>query len=140
VLLRVVRGEGTMFRDDWKKALADAKNILGSNGVITASKMTDVLITVDGVNKLVDERKALSAGFVNKLLEQQRGYQKLKQCILTALDELSRDNYHLDPKKPDDKKKIDQARALFSKFLKEYDKKTELTNQSLAVTLAAVRR
>jgi hypothetical protein len=37
-------------------------------------------------------------------------------------DEITDDDYGLDPKKPDDKKKIDQAQKLFTDYFKDSQK------------------
>jgi hypothetical protein len=46
----------------------------------------------------------------------------MQSALPAARSELMGYDYGLDPKKPEDKKKIDQARAIFDKYLNVYSK------------------
>jgi len=110
---------------DWNKTLADAKKILGSRAVIPENKMSVVQKNRADANKFVPEINTMREALEKKILQWQNVISKSRNSLDAADDEISDATYGLDPKKPDDKKKIDQAEALFTKFFKsveqEYD-------------------
>jgi hypothetical protein len=95
-----------------------AKKALGSSAVIPMGKMSAALKNVADGNKLVPGFTAAREALEKKILELQNAGSKIKNSLAQADDQISDDDYSLDPKKPDDKKKIDQAQAIFSKFFK----------------------
>jgi hypothetical protein len=130
----VLSGVETMagIEENWNKTLADAKKILGNNAKIPVDKMSVVLKDLADANKASDEFDALLAPIQKKLAEWRAAVAKTKTSMVAADGQISNDHYALDPKKPDDKKKIDQAKALFTKFFKS-------TEESLDAGLKRVR-
>jgi hypothetical protein len=102
----------------WDKTLADAKKILGTGAVVPVGKMAGVTKNLAEYNKAGDGFVTLRETLEKKLLELENGASKVKNSLGQAADEITDDDYGLDPKKPDDKKKIDQAQALFKAFFK----------------------
>jgi hypothetical protein len=115
--------EETMASDAaWDKALADAKKVLGNSAKVSDKRMQVTISSAVDANKLWDAFNAMREAMKKKLLDLQNAESKVKNSLVQADDEISDDDYGLDPKKPDDKKKIDQAQAIFSKFFKEKQK------------------
>jgi hypothetical protein len=110
---------------DWPKTLADAKTILGNSAKIPSGKMPGVLKNKDDYNKLANAFGTLVETMEKKLLELQNAASKIKNSVDQADNEISDDNYGLDARKPDDKKKIDQAQALFTKYFKSCDQEVD---------------
>jgi hypothetical protein len=107
---------------DWDKALADAKKVLGSSAKVSDKRMQGVIKDAQDANKVWDAFDAMREAMKKKLLDLQNAESKVKNGLVQADDELTDGDYGLDPKKPDDKKKIDQAQAIFTKFFKEKEK------------------
>jgi hypothetical protein len=101
------------------QALADAKKVLGNSAKVSDKSMQVVIGAAVDFSKLWDAFNAMREAMKKKLLDLQNAESKVKNSLVQADDELTEDNYGLDPKKPDDKKKIDQAQAIFTKFFKE---------------------
>ena len=107
---------------EWDKALSDAKRVLGNTAKINDKRMQAVIKSALDAQKVWDSFDTLREGIKKKLLELQNAESKVKNGLVQADDEISDDDYGLDDKKPDEKKKIDQAQAIFSKFFKETQK------------------
>jgi hypothetical protein len=117
------RKEETMSASaEWDKALSDAKRVLGNTAKINDKRMQAVIKSALDAQKVWDSFDTLREGIKKKLLELQNAESKVKNGLVQADDEISDDDYGLDDKKPDEKKKIDQAQAIFSKFFKETQK------------------
>jgi len=108
--------------DDFDKATSDAFKVLGNNGSIPTRKVETAFIPLE------DSFKALKAikTAVDLLSKNVPGYRnamsKIQSAWPAAKSELAVDNYALDPKKPEDKKKIDQARAIFDRYFSAYSR------------------
>ena len=111
--------------DSWTKTVADAKRILGSGAKIPLGKMSVVLKNVVDGNKHTPAVEAARDALEKQILEMQNAGSKIKNSLALADDEVSDYDYGLDPKKPDDKKKIDQAQALFTKFFQSSEQEID---------------
>ncbi|HEX3747106.1 MAG TPA: hypothetical protein VHW09_24385 [Bryobacteraceae bacterium] len=107
------------IQDDWNKTVAGAKKILGASAKISTGKMAAVFKNADEGNKHSAQFNESRSAIEKKIAEMQTSAAKVKISLSQADDEISDDDYNLDPKKPDEKKKIDQAQALFTKFFQE---------------------
>jgi predicted nucleotide-binding protein len=101
---------------DWTKALADAKKVLGNTAVVPTQKMAAVVKSSEDAAKLIPALQAARELMEKKILEIQNAGAKVKNALEQADDEISDSDYKLDSKKPDDKKKVDQAQAIFTKY------------------------
>jgi hypothetical protein len=106
----------------WDKTLADAKKILGASAKVNINKMQGALKDGLEINKAWTSFDSMLEGVKKKLLEVQNVSAKSKNSLRQAADELCDDDYGLDTKKPDDKKKVDQAQAVFNKFFQAAQK------------------
>ena len=73
---------------------------------------------IDTANKMLPEINSMRAALEKKILAWQSAVAKLGVSLGAAEDEIVGGRYGLDPRKPDDKKKIDQANAIFAKYFK----------------------
>jgi hypothetical protein len=110
-----------MAKPNWDKTLADAKKILGKDAKIPLRKMPTVQKEVTDLNKHQPSFAAARDAFEKQILEYQDAFSRLKNALVQADNDISDDDYGLDPKKPDDKKKIDQAQALFKGYFKDME-------------------
>jgi hypothetical protein len=104
------------LQEDWNKTLADAKKVLGNSAKIPTGKMAVVFKSVQDAQTIAPGITAARDAFSKKILDMQNVYSKVKNALREASNEVSDDDYDLDEKKPEDKKKIDQAEAIFKKF------------------------
>lgn len=104
------------LQEDWNKTVADAKKVLGNTAKIPTGRMATVFKTVHDVEAtgpgIVQARDA----FAKKILDMQNGWTRVKNALREAKNQVADDDYGLSEKNPADKKKIDQAEALFVKF------------------------
>jgi hypothetical protein len=110
------RRKMSRISNDWNQTLAGAKKILGPSGKVSAGKMGAVFKSADDGNKQSTHFEAARAAIEKVIADMQAAAAKVKIALSQADDEISDDDYNLDPKKPDEKKKIDQVQTLFSKF------------------------
>lgn len=89
---------------------------------VPLGKIQATLKTVDEGNKVAQGTNASREALEKKIVEFQTAASKIEHSLDAANDELSDDDYGLDSKKPDDKKKIDQAQAIFKKFYERSSK------------------
>jgi len=111
--------------DEWNKTLANAKRILGNGATIPVGKMTMVIKNVAEGNKFIPGVEAARDALEKRVLDMQNAGSRIKNSLALADDEISDFDYGLDPKKPDDKKKIDQAQALFTKFFQNSEREID---------------
>jgi hypothetical protein len=111
--------------DDWNKTLADAKKTLGTSAKIPEAKMQNVLQKVKEGNKLGPAFATARDALEKKIEDLQDAGSKIKNALSLANAELSKNNFGLDPKKPDDKKKIDAAQKAFSQFFQDSGKEID---------------
>ena len=107
---------------EWDKTVAAAKKILGNDAKIDVGKMAGVKKNFADYNKAAEGFMTLRDSLEKKLLELENGASKIKNSMSQFADEITDDDYGLDPKKPDDKKKIDQAQKLFTDYFKDSQK------------------
>jgi hypothetical protein len=108
---------------DWNKSLADAKKILGNSAKIPVDTMSVVQKNMDDANKFCPEITTMREALEKKVLAWQNAVKKIGTSLDAAEDHICGCGYKLDPKKPDDKKKMDQADALFTEFFKSHEKR-----------------
>jgi len=113
------------LQDRWNQVVADGKKILGNNAKIPTGKMSAALRADQETDKAFNDFAAARKAFSEKILGMQNAYSKVKNALGQADDELDGSDYGLDSKKPDEKKKIDQADALFSKFFADMEGKID---------------
>jgi hypothetical protein len=100
----------------WDKTLADAKKALGTSAKVPDGKMAGVIAKGNDVLKAYTQFSTSREGIKKTLLALQDAASTYKNALAQAEEEISDDDYGLDDKSPDDKKKIGQAQALFKKF------------------------
>jgi hypothetical protein len=115
----------------WDKAVADAKKILGPSAKIPDKKMDVVFKAAEDANKAWDGLGTLRDGMKKKILDVENLDSKVGNSLQSVSDEFDDEEFGLDSKKPDDKKKIDQAQAIFSKFFKDAEKIFDENNKNL---------
>jgi len=110
------------LQDDWNKATADAKKVLGSNANIPNGRMSDALKAMQDFHSVGRGFKSARDALDKSITEMQKAISKVQSALNEADKEVTAAKYHLDPKKPDDKKKIDQADVIFEKFFSQWTK------------------
>lgn len=110
-----------MALPSWNKTLAEAKKILGTDAEIPLKKIATVHKDVADLNKHYGPFAAARENLEKQILEYEDAFSKLKNALVQADNEISNDDYGLDPKKPDDKKKIGAAQAVFQEYFKEME-------------------
>jgi len=98
---------------------ANCKKILGDQAKIPQGK-------ISVINQRTAEHNKVFAGFQAAIKPLEKKIAELRAALSEMIDaydqadgDISNDSYGLDPKKPEDKKKIQSAQALFSKFFKD---------------------
>ena len=110
------------LQDDWNKTSADARKILGNNANIPKGKMSVALKAMQDYGAIVPTLTAARDALEKKILDAQNAASKVQNALREAGNEVTDDDYNLDARKPDDKKKIDQASAIFDKFFNAWSK------------------
>jgi hypothetical protein len=110
-----------MAKPSWDKTLSDAKKILGKDANIPIKKMATVLKEIGELNKRFAPFASARDAFEKEILAYEDAFSKVKNALVQADNEISDDDYELDPKKPDDKKKIEQANKIFSSYFKDME-------------------
>jgi len=100
----------------WDKAVAEAKTILGSSAKIPTAWLQTTLKRGDEAEKAWDRFDTTRETLKKQLVEAQDAASKVKNALVQAQDEISDEDFGLNEKDPDDKKKIDQAQAIFQNF------------------------
>jgi len=106
----------------WDKAVADAKKILGNSAKIPTAGIQTVLKRAEELNKVWDRFDDTREVLKKQLLEAQDTRSKIKNALVQGQDQISAEDFGLDEKDPDDKKKIDQAQAIFQKYFATAEK------------------
>ena len=106
----------------WNKTVADAKKILGNTAKIPEQRVQLAIKFALESNKVWDGFNALREAMKKKILEQQNADSKVMNTLHQAWDEIQESDFGLDDSKPDDKKKIAQATAVFNKFFTDTKK------------------
>jgi hypothetical protein len=101
----------------WVTAVGKAKNALGSSGKIPTKRMEAVLKDAVTAAKSFDGLGGLMEQMKKKVLEVQTANSKIVHELALASDEMDDEDFGLDPRKPEDKKKIDQAHKVLAKFI-----------------------
>jgi deoxyribodipyrimidine photolyase len=105
--------------DNWDGADKEAMKVLGEK-----AKMPKWPAAVDkakaGEDKTFDEFDKVRQDLKKKLVAEQDAVEKLKDALSQFQDEIEGNNFGLDPKNKDDKKKIDSARRILSGKIEEY--------------------
>ncbi|HUB81276.1 MAG TPA: hypothetical protein VMB03_20890 [Bryobacteraceae bacterium] len=109
------------LQERWNQAVADARKILGNNAKIPNGKMSVALRADNDTDKVFADYAKARDEFSKKILAMQDAYSRVKNALGQADDEVDDSDYGMDNKKPDEKKKIDQADALFSKFFADME-------------------
>ncbi|HUB83501.1 MAG TPA: hypothetical protein VMB03_32100 [Bryobacteraceae bacterium] len=109
----------------WNKAVADAKRVLGNSAKIPTKRVDDVLKDAVIAHKAFDGLDVLREQMKKKILEVQTADSRVDNGLGLAADEMDDEDFGLDSKKPDDKKKIDQAHQIFANFFKIAQKNFE---------------
>jgi hypothetical protein len=105
----------------WNKTVADAKKILGNNVKIPEASMHKTIqISVES-DKVWATLTALREALKKKILEQKNADSRVTNSLRQAYDEVYESDFGLDEKKPEDKKKLDAAQAVFDKFFKQVE-------------------
>jgi len=113
--------------DNWDKTVAAAMKILGDKGKIPPmtgamnGQMDKGQKSIDDVSKAVSDLQA-------KLVDMEKACGDVIKAGQDFKSTIDKDDLGLDPKNPDDAKKIKQARALLDAYL---DKGSKGTNTSL---------
>ena len=76
-------------------------------------------------DKVAGHFAASRDAFSKQILAFENAWSKVKNQLGQADDEVDDSDYGLDSKKPDEKKKIDLADAIFSKFFQDAEKKID---------------
>jgi hypothetical protein len=115
----------------WDKAVADAKKILGPSAKVPDKKMDPVINAAEEAMKAWDGLGTLRDSMKKKILDVQNVGSKVSNGLQHVADEFDDEDFGLDDSKPDDKKKIAQAQAIFGKFFKDAEKKFADNNKEL---------
>lgn len=102
---------------DLDKAEGDAFKVLGDGGTVPIRKI-DVVVGL--AQDSYENYKAITEALevLAKNVPQHRDtMSKILSSLPAARSEFMSFNYDLDPKKPEDRRKIDQAKAIFDRFL-----------------------
>ncbi|HEX3745359.1 MAG TPA: hypothetical protein VHW09_15555 [Bryobacteraceae bacterium] len=100
----------------WDKAIGDAKKVLGNSAKINDKRMQAVTKDAIEASKLWDALGVMRDAMKKKVFEIENADSKVKNGLSQAYDEITGDDFGLDDSKPEDKKKIVQATAIFDKF------------------------
>jgi len=109
----------------WNKAVLEAKKALGNSGKIPTKRMEAVLKDVVIAKKSFDGLAGLMEPMKKKNLEVQTANLKVEDGLELACQEMRQERFGLDPNKPEDDKKIDQAHKIFGGFFTEAPKEFE---------------
>jgi len=120
-----------MAVSDWDKAVADAKKILGNSAKIPTARLQAADKKTEDALKSWQKFQATREILKKQLLEMQDEFSKVKNALVQAEDEIDDEDFGLDEKKPDDKKKIDQALAIFKKYFAGTEKTMDDNNKKL---------
>jgi len=104
------------IEDLWKTSTADARKILGSRGDIPAGRISQFFKFRKDMEQVIAAFAKSKVDLGNRLLDLQNSVSKLQNALKDARIEVTRDDYDLDPKNPDDKKKIDAASKVLDRF------------------------
>ena len=116
-----------MDLSEWNVNLANVQKILGSEAVIPNDKMSIVSKAIEDSNKFGNAFPAILKDRYNKInaiirdmekatLDVRNLASKAKNALGQAEDVLTTSTFDLDPRKPDEKKRIKQAHDLFAKY------------------------
>ena len=115
----------------WNKTVADAKKVLGNTAKVPEQKVQLAIKFALESNKVWDAFNVLREAMKKKILEQQNADSKVMNTLHQAWDEISESDFGLDDSKPEDKKKIAQAVAVFDKFFTETKKTWDQNDKNI---------
>lgn len=95
---------------------AAAKKILGNSGKLPKPRVNP-LASIATANKAVDRFKKTVEELEKALLDVENGFSQYKNTLKQYSDIVDGDEFGLDDSKPDEKKKIDAAKAAMQKGL-----------------------
>jgi hypothetical protein len=108
------------FKKDFNDAVGKALKLLGKDGTVPAP-IVDPLAAADEAKKaLVDLNKAQQA-FMKEIDDYENALGKIKNANKQYEITLAKNKFGLDDKKPEDKKKIAEARKIMSKVMNAAD-------------------
>jgi hypothetical protein len=102
----------------WKSMLAAAQQALGKDGKLPKPAV-DPLPSVILANKAWDAFRTTRTDLEKKLVEVQDRHSQAKHALQQYADLIDGDDFGLDEKKPDDKKRIDAASKVIVPWLNE---------------------
>jgi len=103
----------------WDRVLANAKKILGENATIRDQKFEALGRANAQTWKMSDGLRSMQDALEKRILVLHNAVSSYRNALIQAQDDIVDSNYGLDPGKPEDKKKIEQARSLFIKYFAE---------------------
>ncbi len=118
------RNAQNQIRNRKEKVMADfefetaAKKILGNSGKMPKPRV-DPRTAIAVANKAVEAFKKQRGDLEKALLDMENGYSQYKNTLKQYSDIVDGDDFGLDDSKPDDKKKIDAAKAAMEKGIGE---------------------
>jgi hypothetical protein len=120
------------LQDYWNHTLAQANKALGSKGSVPITRMLTALGRAKELDPLnADFEKGVDA-LANKLCDLQDGLTKVNGALDQAQNEIQGSDFGLNPKDPNDKKRIAQADAIFKTFFATAEKISSNSVQKLS--------
>ena len=104
------------IEDTWKSARTNAEKILGKQGHVPDYKISNVFKSVREMNVAYMALGASKQEFGKKLFDLQNSVSKAQNALKDARYEVTDDDYDLNPKNPDDKKKIEAAKKVLDQY------------------------
>ncbi len=101
--------------ENWDKTVAAAMKILGDKGKVPPMPST-LTSGLDAGKKVVKETAKAVSDLQSKVVELQKAIGDVLRAGQQFQATIDKDNLGLDPKNPDDAKKIKQARAVFDRY------------------------
>ena len=115
----------------WDSVVAEARKVLGKDAKIPDKKMAFVRQALAEEKKAADSFRTMRESAQKQLLADQNLVSNYRNLVVQLANDLLYANFGLDPGKPEEKKKITQAREEFKKFIQDLFDYTEDTTKQL---------
>ena len=111
-----------MMKEDWDKAVADSKKLLGPKGTIPHGKMAVAIKSGLDFNTALGHFLTARDALTKKVEDLENMLSKVENNLKSAKNEVIDSDYNLDTKIPDDKKKVDAATKVLQAFFDKWSK------------------
>jgi len=117
--------------DDWQQVQRAVVKAIDSGYSLECSKISAALKAADEANKATPAFDAAKDALEKQIIEKQNNVSRLENLLAQAAAQMATEDFGLDPRKPEDKKKIQRAQALFKNFFAEQKHRLDGINRGL---------